>query len=161
MLLIKYPITFLLLLLLPLHSQIACTTTKVTQLDMRSEHPSSLKEGQRVRVYFTDQNGEKKLYQGKIKELTEVGLVITQELSEGESSKLSDKRSPDQEMSKHRDREIPYEQIHSIAILGTKLNKAAKVGLKVGFWILATPFILLGVLISALVQESNRSVPLQ
>ena len=124
--LIKSPITFLLLLLLPLQSQMACMTTKVKQLDMSSKHPSSLKKGQRVRVDFTDQNGEKKLYQGKIKEFTEVGLVIIQELSEGESSKLSDKKRPDQEMSKHRDREIPYERIHSIAILDKELNTAGK-----------------------------------
>lgn len=150
--LIKSSITFLLLLLLPLQSQMACTTTKVTQLDMGSKHPSSLKEGQRVRVYFTDQNGEKKLYQGKIKELTEVGLVITQELSEEESSKLSGKKRPDQEMSKHRDREIPYERIHSIAILSSKLSKVAKVGLTVVGGILAAPFVLLYVVIRALAE---------
>ena len=100
------PITFLLLIALPLQMQMGCTTTKVSQLGMPPKYPSTLKVGQRVRVHYADENENKKLLEGSIKEVTEDAVVITH-------------RPPGAPL-KHT--EIPYQQIYKIEIVDKELN---------------------------------------
>ncbi len=101
---ISSPIAFLLLLVLPL--QMGCTTTKVSQWEMPPKYPSTLKVGQRVRVHYADENENKKLLEGSIKEVAEEAVVITHRPS-GTTLKRT---------------KIPYQQIHKIEVLDKELN---------------------------------------
>ena len=103
---ISSPIAFLLLLVLPLQMQMGCTTTRVRQLDRPQKYPSTLQEGQKVRVHYTDKNENKQLLEGSIKEVAGEAVVIT--------------HRPSGTTLKHI--KIPYQRIHKIEIVNKELN---------------------------------------
>ena len=103
---ISSPIAFLLLLVLPLQMQMGCTTTRVRQLDRPQKYPSTLQEGQKVRVHYTDKNKNKQLLEGRIKEVAEEAVVVTKKVSKT--------------ALKHT--KIPYQRIHKIEIVDKELN---------------------------------------
>ena len=100
---ISSPIAFLLLFVLPL--QMGCMTTKVSQLDSPKKYPSTLQEGQKVRVHYVDKNI--KPLEGVVKKVTMEAVVVTHQLPEDKI---------------RRDTEISYKQIHKIEIVNKKLN---------------------------------------
>ena len=100
---ISSPIALLLLFVLPL--QMGCMTTKVSQLDRPQKYPSTLKEGQKVRVHYVDKNI--KPLEGIVKKATMEAVVVTHQLP---GDKI------------RRDTEISYKQMHEIEIMKKKLN---------------------------------------
>ena len=100
---ISSPIALLLLFVLPL--QMGCMTTKVSQLDRPQKYPSTLKEGQKVRIHYVDKNI--KPLKGIVKKVTMEAVVVTHQLPEDKI---------------RRDTEISYKQIHKIEIAKKKLN---------------------------------------
>lgn len=100
---ISSPIALLLLLILPL--QMGCMTTRSVHLDRPSKYPSTLQEGQKVRIHYVDKNI--KPLEGVVKKVNMEAVVVTHQLPEDKI---------------RRDTEISYKQIHKIEIVNKKLN---------------------------------------
>lgn len=114
------PIAFLLLIVLPLQMQMGCSTAMtamegyqlVRQLDIAQKHPYDyLKEGQKVRVHYTDENEKEQRLKGYVKEVTEEAVMIAKK-----TSKTTVEHT-----------EIPYHRIHKIEMLDDKPGKTIKV----------------------------------
>ena len=127
---ISSPIAFLLLFVLPL--QMGCMTTKVSQLDSPQKYPSTLQEGQKVRVHYVDKNI--KPLEGVVKKVTMEAVVVTHQLPEDKI---------------RRDTEISYKQIHKIEIVNKKLNVGKTILATGGIGFLGFVFLVL-VAVSAL-----------
>ena len=127
---ISSPIAFLLLFVLPL--QMGCMTTKVSQLDSPKKYPSTLQEGQKVRVHYVDKNI--KPLEGVVKKVTMEAVVVTHQLPEDKI---------------RRDTEISYKQIHKIEIVNKKLNVGKTILATGGIGFLGFVFLVL-VAVSAL-----------
>ncbi|MCY3666816.1 MAG: hypothetical protein OXH81_14235 [Gemmatimonadetes bacterium] len=117
---ISSSIAFLLLIVLPLQMQMGCSTAitamegyqLVRQLDRAQKHPYDyLKEGQKVRVHYTDENEKEQRLKGHVKEVTEEAVVIAKK-----TSKITVEHT-----------EIPYHRIHKIEMLDDKLGKTITV----------------------------------
>ena len=113
---ISSPIAFLLLLVLPIQMQMGCSSAMtamegyqlVRQLNRAQKHPYDyLKEGQKVRVYYTDENEKVQRLKGHVKEVTKEAVMIAQK-----TSKTTVEHT-----------EIPYHKIHKIEMLDDKLGK--------------------------------------
>ena len=105
---ISSSITFLLLAALPL--QMACTTTKISQLNTP---PSTLQKGQTVQVHYTGKDGTRQLLKGDIKEVAEDYLIV--------SHKRKD-RSKSEVRTTLVNTKIPYQQIHFIEIVDKRIS---------------------------------------
>ena len=114
------PIAFLLLIVLPLQMQMGCSTAMtamegyqlVRQLDRAQKHPYDyLKEGQKVRVHYTDENEKEQRLKGHVKEVTEEAVMIAKK-----TSKTTVEHT-----------QIPYHRIHKVEMLDDKPGKTITV----------------------------------
>ena len=126
---ISSPIAFLLLFVLPL--QMGCMTTKVSQLDRPQKYPSTLQEGQKVRVHYVDKNI--KPLEGVVKKVTMEAVVVTHQLPEDKI---------------RRDTEISYEQIHKIEIMNKKLDVGKTILVTGGIGLLSSAVLLVWFLVT-------------
>ena len=111
-----------LLVIFPL--QIGCTTTKLHSMNVTEQQPVDVKKGQRVKVYFTDQDMEP--LEGEVRETQEKYVVI---------------RHYDNGWI---DQEIPYQQIRMMEVSTKEISpQKTMVGVGAGMGIVAVGFVVL------------------